>query len=142
MVIATNPVEEFIFYLSEDMALEKPKRTAWKILALNVSQRSKLEDGRAMGTMDDAGELTGFAIRSGSVVLECIRAGLRGVENFNDADGSEVPYEQAKKMMNVLGKNVLPPSDDFLDRIAPRHRQEIANAIELNTRVTAEEGKG
>ncbi len=141
MTIAIDPLEEFPFQTEEDMELPQDQRTTWSVVGLDIRQRSRLEDETATGSLNaETEEVDSFKFNAGNINYLALRAGLRGVENFCDARGKAIPFEQ-DKMLNVLGKQIRPPTDAFLSRIPPGAAKQIAEAIRENLRLSPEEGK-
>lgn len=142
MAIALSPHEEFEYVLRADRELHPDDQTAWILQQLSNSQRAELEDRQAQGVFDEGGGVAGFTYKAGSIRIEKVRAGLRGCRNFKDRHGAEVQYE-ADKLATVLGKKCpKAPTAEFLERIAPADMEELAEAIDVGSTLTAAEGNG
>ena len=127
MPIAIDPESQWPYTLREERG--QPNATTFKLKALTVAEEGRIRDSLASVNPTEST----VSVRSGTHELEILRAGLVGVENFFDAAGGEVPFESVR-----IGKREV-VSDKFLARLAPKHRQEIAEAImERNTVTDAE----
>lgn len=143
MTIAIDPLEEFDFVTEDDRKLPPEQQTTWRIVGLDIRQRSRLEDETATGKLDaDRETVDSFSFNAGNINYLSLRAGLRGCTNFRDRDGNEVSFGVEKGTLNVLGKQVRGvPTDEFLSRIPPNEAKEIAEAVRENLRLTPDEGK-
>jgi hypothetical protein len=141
MVIAIDPLEEFEYVLEEERKEPRDTQTIWKLVTLDIRQRARLEDEQAVGTLDsESARVDAVKLNAGNMNYLALRAGLRGVENFPDRNGGVVEFK-ADKMLNILGKQMRPATDDFLSRIPKDAADEIADAIRENLRMSPEEGK-
>ena len=129
MPIALDPKQTFSFVLKDDLDLPEDQRTTFTLRGLTVSEEAMVTDSMIAAT-SSADE---FSLRTGTHQLTVLRLGLKGWTNFNDAEGKPVAFEVAKGHPKHV-------TDDALDRILPRHRQEIANAILERGTVTEDEG--
>lgn len=108
-----------------------PTATVWILRTLSATADARVRDALATVILPRAGDATDAPQRaqfnSGSQMLEILREGLAGVENFFYADGTPVPFE-ARNLSN------------FLTALSPEHRIELANAITERTQVPASLG--
>lgn len=126
MAIAVDPERTFDYVLQEERDLPIEQQTVWKIKVLTARELAEIEDNTSR--IDKEGVLQ---VRHGSVVLNTLRKGLRGWENFQDAQGNPVPFRD---------NNGVPREDNF-DRMRPAWRREICNAITEQNRLTADQVK-
>lgn len=126
MPIAIDPSKPWRYVLQCDLPCDADSRTVWLLRPLTVGQYAKLQDSiaavdRESGTV---------RVTSGTQVIEALRLGLAGVERFNDAAGKEVPF--TTKFNKTHSLDIV--TDDFLNRLHPDWRDELARAItEHNT---------
>ena len=147
MTIAIDPTEEFAFVSLEDLELPEPDRTIWNIIGLDVKQRTRLEGRGATAKLDaNTFDPDSIEFHEPELLYEAVRAGLKGCENFRGEEteehpnGEPIPFER-DKTLNVLGKNITPPTDKFLSRIPPNVFNQIGLAIRAGTRLSPAEGK-
>jgi hypothetical protein len=131
MARAVDPTTSFDYILKADREEDADCVTTWKLRPLTARQLAQIEDGT--GSYDpDTGHV---AVRQGTVVLETLRSGLAGVDNFLDSGDTAIEFvtENTGKRHGV---NVLVPTYAFLDKIHPDDRRELCNAITEQTRLT------
>jgi hypothetical protein len=116
MAIAVTPKKGFDYILVEDRTLPVEQQTVWELRALTVGEQTDVQDSLRTEKAETGETLW----KSGTMVLQTLRAGLRGVRNFMDTDGKAVKFETDKS-----GKVTL----EFLDLLLPKWRNELANAI-------------
>ena len=75
-----------------------------------------------------------LSFRSGTHQLTVLRHGLRGWTNFMDGDGKPVAFEKTRAHPGFV-------TDDCLDRMLPRHRQELVGVILERGSITETEGE-
>ncbi len=154
MARAIDPDAQIEFILPEDQHLPEgsPWRTVWIYQPLGLTDQRVVQDRAAQVTGDDV------QVKSGTVTLETLRRGLKGVRNFRDpkqtcdnckgsgkveaanqAEREDTLYDTCPRCQGAgclcvefttkqrEGKQM--PSDDFLRRISPKHRQAISTAI-------------
>lgn len=129
MPIALDPKSTFTFILAEDRELPEDQRTIFELRGLTVSEEAQVSDSMLMahsGTDE-------VAFRAGTHQLTVLRYGLRGWENFLDAAGQAVAYETTKGHPKVV-------TDGCLDRLLPKHRQELVQAILDRGEINSDEG--
>jgi hypothetical protein len=129
MPIALDPKQTFEFTLKDDLELPEDQRTTFLLRGLTVAEEATVTDSMIAAT-SSADE---FSLRTGTHQLTVLRLGLKGWSNFNDSEGQAVPFEVSKGHPKHI-------TDASLDRILPRHRQEITNAILERGTVTEDEG--
>ena len=116
MAVAVQPKKQFDYVLEEDRKLLAEKQTVWKLRGLSIGEQADVQDSlRTERT--ETGETSW---KTGTLLLKTLRAGLVGVANFCDDTGLPVAFSSDKS--GVV-------TDDFLDRLAPAWRTELANAI-------------
>lgn len=122
MPIAIDPKKTWTYVLECDRALPASQQTRWKLKALTVAEHARIADG-ASSFHRETGTIR---IAQGTEVLETLRAGLVGCENFIDAAGLLVQFNQ---------------SDEFLSRLRPEWRAELAAAIKDHNTLDADDRK-
>ena len=116
MAIAIQPKKGFDYVLEDDRKFPPEKQTVWKLRGLSIGEQSDVQDSLRT-ERSDTGETSW---KTGTLLLKTLRAGLVGVSNFLDESGAAVEFTKDKS--GVV-------SDEFLDRLAPAWRTELANAI-------------
>lgn len=130
MPIALDPKATFKYVLEDDRKVEESERTTFTLRGLTVGEEARVADSM-ISSVPGEDELS---YRSGTHQLTVLRYGLRGWENFNDAEGNSVPFE-------ITRGNPKHITDDCLDRLSARHRQELTSAILDRGAVSIEEGE-
>lgn len=137
-MIAIDPNEEFDYVLREDRELENddPNRIVWKLRPITRRERNKLDNMAHVSAAGTANPLLGDRVES------VLRAGIVGCDpEPRDRHGATIPFRKSAKLLNVLGRQCSPVSDEFLDRIPQAALRELADAIEAGARLTDDEGK-
>ena len=130
MPIALDPKATFEFVLEDDRKLPEEDRTVFTLRGLTVAEEARVADNM-IASIPGQEELS---FRSGPHQLTVLRFGLRGWKHFKASDDSDVPFE--------LGRgNPRQVTDDALDRLIPRHRQERVAAIMDRGSITESEGE-
>ena len=130
MPIALDPKATFDFVLEDDRKLPEDEQTVFTLRGLTVAEEAKVADSM-ISSIPGAEELS---FRSGTHQLTVLRFGLRGWKNFTDSDGKEVEMELSRG-------NPRQVTDDSLDRLIPRHRQELVGAIMDRGSISESEGE-
>jgi len=131
MARAIDPTVAFDYVLSADREEDADCVTTWKLRPLTARQLAQIEDGT--GSYDpDTGQV---AVRQGTVVLETLRNGIAGVENFLGSDDAEVEFA-TENVGKKYGVTIRVPTYAFLDKIHPDDRRELCNAITEQTRLS------
>jgi hypothetical protein len=130
MPIALDPKATFEYVLTDDRALPEDQRTVFVLRGLTVGEEARVADAM-IASIPGQEEL---AFRSGTHQLTVLRYGLRGWRNFKDANGADIVFETSKGSPRGV-------TDDCLDRLLPRHRQEIVAVILERGSVTEAEGE-
>ena len=130
MPIALDPKATFEYVLEDDRKLKPEEQTTFTLRGLTVGEEAKVADSM-ISSIPGAEELS---FRSGTHQLTVLRYGLRGWSNFGTSDGKQVLFESTKS-------NPRHVTDDCLDRLLPKHRTELVNAILERGSVTEEEGE-
>ena len=130
MPIALDPKATFTYILEDDRKLPEEDQTVFTLRGLTVAEEAKVADSM-ISSIPGQEELS---FRSGTHQLTVLRHGLRGWENFKDADGKNVSFD--------IGRgNPRHVTDECLDRMLPRHRQELVGVILERGSITEAEGE-
>lgn len=127
MVTAIDPERTFDYVLKEERGSENP--TIFKLKVLTARELAEIEDS-VSSFFSGKGEVE-LRIRPGTEILQILKRGLRGWENFKDDKGNNIPFRE---------NNAVPREDNF-DRIRPEWRRELANAITEMLTMSEEEEK-
>jgi hypothetical protein len=130
MPIALDPKATFEYILEDDRKIPEEDRTVFKLRGLTVSEEARVADSM-ISSVPGQDELS---IRSGTHQLTVLRYGLRGWSNFKDSSGNEIPFE-------VSSRHPRHVTDEALDRLSPKHRQELVNAVMERGEVKQSEGE-
>lgn len=135
MAIAIDLGEERPYVLKADRKLpeDDPNRTVWMLGALDPHERAKIQDN--LMAMEDGDSIR---ITSGSAELKILKLGLRGCENFRDAAGNVIDFDFVKVGSAKKGIRKQ-PTDEFIARIHPAHRKELAEAINEHNTISEDE---
>jgi len=114
-----------------DRDLPEEEQTVFVLRYMDARQAAKMEDQAVEGAVSGKGTDTALKFRSGSKVLQALEHGLRGWENFRDAQGNEIPFRENN------GK----PRPECFDAIPPSVRRELANVIIDGSEMTEDEEK-
>lgn len=115
MPIALDPRRETKYVLACDRELPADKQTRFVIRPLTIRQHAEWQDS----IMNYDAETKEVKTNYYSNILTLLRFGLIGCEQFTDSEGRDVRFGMTKGVV----------SDDFLERLSPEHRYEIATAI-------------
>ena len=130
MPIALDPKATFTYVLEDDRTIPEGERTVFTLRGLTVAEEARVADSM-ISSIPGQEELS---FRSGTHQLTVLRHGLRGWSQFLDGTGAEVPF--------TIGKgNPRCVTDECLDRMLPRHRQELCGVILDRGAVTEAEGE-
>jgi len=129
MPIALDPKSTFSYVLRDDRELAKEQQTVFELRGLTVAEEASVTDSMILAH----GGVEELSVRAGTHALTVLRYGLRGWSNFLDSAGQPVPFETEKGHPRHC-------TDACLDRLAPRHRQELMQAILDRGSVTEKEG--
>lgn len=127
--IALDPKSTFTYVLTDDRGLPESGQTRFELRGLTVSEEAAVSDSMilAQSGMDE------LSFRAGTHQLTVLRKGLRGWDNFKDSEGEDILFDRQKGHPTCV-------TDECLDRLLPKHRQEIMNAILERGSVSTEEG--
>jgi len=137
MAIAITMVP-FKYVLRCDRALNKDMQTSFLLRRLSAEENAQIEDAiryssTASSVAGNDPEVT--VVQSpGSTVLEILRVGLKGWENFLDEDHNPIAFTAPSGMDSTC-----PMSN--IDKIHPDHRHELARAIEEGNTISEEDSK-
>lgn len=130
MPIALDPKATFTYVLEDDRKLPEEEQTLFTLRGLTVAEEAKVANSM-ISSIPGQEELS---FRSGTHQLTVLRQGLRGWQNFKDAAGGEIQFETGRGSPRQV-------TDESLDRILPRHRQELVGAIMERGSITEAEGE-
>ena len=131
MARAVDPTTPFDYILKADREEDADCVTTWKLRPLTARQLAQIEDGT--GSYDpDTGHVS---VLQGTVVLETLRRGLAGAENFRASDDSVIEFD-TENTGKKHGQTMRAPTYAFIDKIHPDDRRELCNAITEQTRLT------
>lgn len=126
MAIAINPKQTVPYVLKADRELSPEKQTTWHFRALTLDEVAQVRDSILSQNYDTNETI----YRGGRAELMTLRWGLKSVDNFADDKGQKVDVAVENGMV----------TDAFLERITPRDRMELAQAIAARGHVTPTEG--
>lgn len=129
MPIALDPKSTFSYVLRDDRELPKEQQTVFELRGLTVAEEASVTDSMILAH----GGVEELSVRAGTHALTVLRFGLKGWSNFKNADGADVAFEVEKGHPRHI-------TDTCLDRLAPKHRQELMQAILDRGTVTEDEG--
>ena len=130
MPIALDPKATFCYVLEDDRKLPEGEQTVFTLRGLTVAEEAKVADSM-ISSIPGQEELS---FRSGTHQLTVLRHGLRSWENLKNAENKDILFETGRG-------NPRHVTDDCLDRLLPRHRQELVGVILERGSVTEEEGE-
>lgn len=130
MPIALDPKATFDYVLMDDRSLPQEEQTVFQLRGLTVAEEARVADSM-ISSVPGQDELS---IRSGTHQLTVLRFGLRGWSNFKDSSGSDIHFSVEQRHPRHV-------TDEALDRLAPKHRQELVNAIMERGEVKQSEGE-
>ena len=129
MPIALDPKSTFPYVLKVDRDLSEDQQTVFDLRGLTVAEEASVSDSMILAH-SGSDEL---AFRAGTHQLTVLRYGLRGWSKLSDSTGAEVAFDQSKAHPRHI-------TDACLDRLEPKHRQELMSAILERGDIGAEEG--
>jgi len=130
MPIALDPKATFEYVLEDDRKIPEEDRTVFTLRGLTVAEEARVADNM-IASIPGQEELS---FRSGTHQLTVLRFGLRGWKNFKSSDEKDVPFEMGRG-------NPRQVTDEALDRLLPRHRQELVSAIMDRGSISESEGE-
>ena len=130
MPIALDPKSTFPYVLEEDRDLPEDQQTVFQLRGLTVSEEAQVSDSMLLAHSGS----DEVAFRAGTQQLTVLRFGLKGWEKFHTAEGEEVKFEVTKGHPKHV-------TDACLDRLLPKHRQELMNAVMERGQINASEGE-
>lgn len=130
MPIALDPKATFSYVLEDDRKLPEAEQTVFTLRGLTVAEEAKVADSM-ISSIPGQEELS---FRSGTHQLTVLRHGLRGWSNFKNADSKDILFEANKGNPRWV-------TDECLDRLLPKHRQELVGVVLERGSVTEEEGE-
>ena len=132
--LSFGETEEFVSAYDPD----KDNPTVFILGVIDLNIMASIEDELTSFRFNPANP-TGTAdstLRINQRNLEIIRFALKGVRNFVDAKGNEIPFKTKK--VNRFGKTYEVVADEFLNRIPKKVIDELADHI-LNANLPSEE---
>jgi len=130
MPIALDPKATFDYVLEDDRPIAKEDQTVFTLRGLTVAEEAKVADSM-ISSIPGQEELS---FRSGTHQLTILRHGLRDWKNLPAADGKDVLFETGRGNPRYV-------TDECLDRLLPRHRQELVAAIMDRGSISEAEGE-
>lgn len=146
MVIRAVMLDETWEYVSKFDTAEGEERTIWELGVVDAALLATIEDNMLTYRVDvnaaergeeDAPAETKLAIKQRNI--EVLRHGLRGVRNFVDAAGKDVPFRTVSAVRN--GRNVKLVDNSTIRSIPARVVNELAEQILAGNSVTEDEVK-
>lgn len=122
MPIALTPNETWKFQLIDDR--KEPGSTVWTLRAIPAWVDAEIANKIGFERRSDGTEIVHR--NAGDVDRLILEHGVVGWENWRDANGQDVPPPKKGDL-------------SWLDRLAPKHRTELANAIYFRHKLTPEE---
>ena len=98
------------------------ERTTWMLRVPNVADEAEIKQ---LGVVAAQRGLSGF--HYGRSIVEILRIGLVGADNFRNPDGTVIEWKTEER--TVFGRRRTVVSDAFLDRIPSGLRDELVAAI-------------
>lgn len=131
MPIALTPHETWRFQLSDDYKDGKPdpNGTWWTLRSLPAFIEAQIQD-LIRFELKESGQL--IHANRGTIERLVLEHGVVSVENWKDEKGNDIVI---RRVTSAGGKDIADLA--FLDRLAPRHRVELANAISARQKVDA-----
>ena len=139
-IIPFNPNYTWPYSLKRDT--DNP--TVFLLGPLDGALRAHLDDNNIGFSMNQAGgdKLADINWKNNQRNLQIVRFGVRGWENFNDANGKPLECElQSIPVPGIDGGNRKGLTLRSFNLIDPNDYAELANAIMAGNRLTAEESK-
>lgn len=118
MVRPIDPDVPVEYIAQVDKDLPEPDQTIWLVKPLEAKALAKLEDNLAEGQSKKKGG--GLKLKSGTHVLDALKAGLHGVRNFGGED---------IELHGLSDKELRTTRDGLFRRIPPAVRRELAEVI-------------
>ena len=134
MVIALTPGHEWDYICKCDRELPEEEQTVWRLRTLTEEQYRQLVD-KLTTTDQESGELR---FNLGSHIYRAVRYGLVGVKNFRDENGKEIELvttQRGPKPEHAVVR------DEFIAKIPPQVRHELADAIVERNKLAHSEAK-
>lgn len=130
MLIGVSLVETMPYFSKYDEEPDETKKTKFLIGAVDVMTRSAIADEATIWISTPAGMQ--MQNRASFRNHEMIRFGLKGVENYKNAAGGDIPLTFETRI--ISGKPYEVVSDAFLKTLPGLVIEELANKItEINT---------
>lgn len=136
MAVTGTRIRETENYIleSDPAKSEAEGATIWKLSAISVDQRAAIQDGTMTLGADKSVRIT---MHSRNLTL--LRIGLKGVINYKDASGRDIPFSTEERYVD--GELMHVPSDKFISTLDPAWITEIGNRILNINSVSDEERK-
>ena len=128
---AVSTSEEHPYVCEKDRDLDKKDQTTFYLRVLSIKQRVSLEN--SVTHLD--GKTNKMAVNAGSTALDTLRFGLVGWDNLLDAERNEVLFKTEVSRVHRIEV----PTDVTLSKLPAAVRRELANAIDQETFLTAED---
>lgn len=130
-IIAIDPeaVHRYVPKIARSLPVED--QPIFLIKALKAKESAKIQDGLADYVEGDGNVAPAVRIYSGTAILNALKLGLSGWENFKNAKGEDVAWRENNGQAR-------PENIDF---IPPDIRKELAEVITEGTFLTEQEEK-
>jgi len=131
-IIAIDPdqTHQYVPKIARDWPVED--QPVFILKALKAKDAARLEDGMADAVINKKeNDNTTMRIYSGTAVINALKTGLVGWQNFKDVNGNDVIWRE---------NNGVPRSENF-DCIPAQIRKELAEAITEGNFLTEQEEK-
>lgn len=125
MPVALTPHETWDFQLEDDRKDGKLdlSNTVWTLRAIPAWVDAQITDAIKLERTKDGGDV--IHRNGGTIERLVLEHGVTGVRNWKDAEGREV--------------TIKPRDLSWLDRLAPKHRIELGNAVYGRHKLTSED---
>lgn len=124
---AIDATKAYPYVAKEERKLMKDDQTRFMIKYLDCVRQAELQDD--LYNVEGMGKERRERLLTGTRMTSILETNLVGWENFMDHDGNPVPFDKADPKKNI-------------NKIPPRVRQELADAIAGEGDVSEGEGNG
>jgi hypothetical protein len=130
MVIAIDPGFEYPYIPKCDKDLPEGEQTTFSLKVLDAKVYARITNSSTLNP-----NTREVRVRGGTVLLDTLREGLVGWNNFKDRDGNPIDFK-----FNKVGKGQR-ASDESISRIPPKIRSELSDQITEMSDLNKEEAK-
>lgn len=131
-IYALDPIVPFDYILQSQRDDSPQDQIIWKLKPLTAREAAFIEDNSS--TMA-GGE---WKLTAGTENILSLHIGLVDVLNFTDREGRAIPVKRKGDVVFGIYK---PLDDEFLDRLPPAVRVEIASAIRRSAKMESQDKK-